>query len=220
MRFGNFSLIFLNRNFFGDYMFLRCLAFFLAVAISVSTYAMEKVVAFAVSEYGVATALLYGGKYRLIFKNGSTERSYDVQQLNAVADVDPRPTLSWGGKRLAIFFNADEETSVVLIFDTALNKVIYSTPATSFGWIGSGEEIVTVPLYPLDGVQESSGILRTNVVTRKTSVMARGYFFSGEVVSSRDSVLARATKIRSQKRISCLVQVDLASEKTREIWCR
>jgi hypothetical protein len=174
------------------------------------------VVSYSISPDESNAALLTDQPYRLRIVGEGTDKSVALTEIDDVKDVapDPRIELAGDGKYLAIVYAASEEETVVEVVDVATLSVIRRMSATSAAWLDEGHTLIVVPLYPLDGTQETPGLIRLDAATGRSDVVAANTFFTGELDAGRHGVLARSVKLEDGLPVFGVTRVDLESGST------
>lgn len=193
----------------------------LVLALPPAWGAEMETLAIAVANNGsVAEVIREPGYVLRISAVGRKPIEIPLRQLTEVSDISPSPKLAWSSDAgyVSIRYDAGEESRVAEVFSVGTRSRVWSGQVTEVAW-GLSQSLLVVPMYPLDEMQATRGLIVVDAGSKKSRKMGGGYFFSGEMHSSPPFVVARADKVVGGARVNCVVSIDLRNDDISEVSC-
>lgn len=197
----------------------------LAVAVllvSCVSSATAEINSYAVASNGTSAVVIESGQsYELlVIKSGREDRRL-LQRVASVADVRPNPSVSLSADAgfVAVRFQDEEMTAMVSFYRADTLEEIRMLPATSVAWSAESGFAFLVPSYEFDVGQKNAGLIKFNVETGASQVIATESFFTGEIVVNGDWVVARTVNRSGPYERFCLALLQVSTGAVSESAC-
>ena len=136
---------------------------------------------------------------------------FSIEGLKDIRNVslDLSVELSFDGKFVLIGFNVGESSRVYQLYNSSSTKLIKEVFATYASWRGKESEIIFIPDYGVDEVQQKGGITLFNPANNLQTQMFNEYYFYGRFIATTKVIMAKVSKQKAETYSISLARLNL-----------
>lgn len=162
---------------------------------------LDKPTGYDISKNGKIIVYIYEEQKCIRIKTEKKQIAHEFKDIAEIRDIKPNinTSISYDSKFITVGFNASESIYVIKVIEIESMEEVFETKATSSVWMGSSNNLIVIPNYGIDEIQNIPGLIIYSAEKNNIKIVAKQFLFTGKVKSGGQKIIADIMELNNNE---------------------